>query len=190
MKTLLPAAALLLAVLSVVSCDGADYTVFSLREGIGHFSMEYPSSFEVTRIDIRNEASNRYTDVGLSAPPAAGKPGLNEISVYAWPAGPEDGSAAAILNGMLGRAGAIFTDFKVLERYSTMIGDIEGQAVTFTWTASANTTGAAPLPAVSNMVCFRHGDIAWEVHVASDAGAQDRADSEFHHILETFKILE
>jgi hypothetical protein len=180
-------AVLLLAALLFTSCGGSDYRIFSLREGIGQFSMEYPPSYKVTRIDIRNETSNRYTDVGLS--PSANTPGLNEISVYAWPAGTGDGTASLILEGMLGRAGSVFEDFNVLDRYSVMLGDMDGQAAVFSWTASANASGAAPLPAVSNMVCFRHGDIAWEIHVASDEGAQEQAKTEFQHIIDTFQIL-
>jgi hypothetical protein len=177
----------LLALSMAPSCGGSDYMIFSLREGIGHFSMEYPPGYSVTRIDLRNEVSAKYTDIGLSAPSAPGVPGLNEISVYAWPAGPGEESAAVILNSTLDQASGIFTDFNLLEKYSVMLGDIEGQAAKFTWTANA--TNVAPLSAVSNMVCFRHNDIAWEVHVASGAASQDNGEAIFNHILETLHIL-
>jgi len=182
-------AAFLAIGLLMTSCGSPDYHVFSLREGIGHFSMEYPPNYTVTRIDIRNEAANRYTDVGLNSAPDAGAPGMNEISVYAWPANPGNETASLILEDMLGRASEVFPDFNVLDRYSVMLGDMEGQAAAFSWTAPANASGMAPLPAISNMVCFRHGDLAWEINVASDAAAQTRAKTEFQHIIDTFQIL-
>jgi len=180
-------AAFLAIGLLMTSCGSPDYHVFSLGEGIGHFSLEYPPAYKVTRIDIRNEMSNRYTDIGL----ADKSVGLHEISVYAWPAGPGDETASLILDNMLGRAGGVFLDFNVLDRYSVMIGDIEGQAARFSWDAAAsvNATVLSSLPAVSSMVCFRHGDLAWEINVASDAAAQTRAKTEFQHIIDTFQIL-
>jgi hypothetical protein len=184
-------AASLVIVLLMASCGSSDYHVFSLREGIGHFSVEYPSACIVTRIDIRNDITARYTDVGLSSLPDAGAHGLNEISVYAWPAGPGDETASLILDNMLDHAGGIFLDFNILDRYSVMLGDIEGQAARFSWDAAAsvNATGLSSLPAVSTMVCFRHGDVAWEIHVASAVAAQMQAETEFQHIIDTFQIL-
>ena len=82
------------------------------------------SAYIVTRIDIRNEASTRYTDVGLGMPTVPGVSDLNEISVYAWPAGPGEESAAAILGNMLDKARGVFTDFYLLEKYPVMLGDM------------------------------------------------------------------
>jgi hypothetical protein len=186
-------AGLVITSLLLTSCGSSEYKVFSLKEGIGHFSLEYPPEYSVTRIDIRNDATSRYTDIGLSAPPVVGSRSLNEISIYAWPADGNE-TAALVLTGMLARAETIFQDFKLLQRSSVMIGDIEGQAATFSWTASpaaasTNESEAGTLPAVSQMVCFRHGELAWEIHVASDLAAQKNAETEFQHILETFQIL-
>jgi hypothetical protein len=162
-----------------------------LKEGIGHFSMEYPPEYSVTRIDIRNDSASRYTDIGLSSPAVTGNPGLKEISVYAWLADSPSDTAALILNSMLAKGETIFPDFKLLQSFSVMIGDMEGQVIIFSWTASpaGGTGGEKTLPAVSRMVCFYHGDLAWEVHVASDLATQDQAEAEFNHILETFQIL-
>ncbi len=171
-----------------MSCGSSDYRTFSLREGIGHFSVEYPAGYAVTRIDVRDGSSGRYTDVGLG-PAATQGAGLYEISVYAWPA-TGDESAGMILDDMLLRAAGIFQGFEFSERYSVMIGDLEGQAAVFRWTASAsdNSTGD-PLPAVSRIVCFREGDNSWEIHVAADEAAQEQGAAEFQHIIETFQIL-
>ena len=173
------------------SCGSPDYKVFSLKEGIGHFSFEYPAEYSVTRIDIRNEAATRYTDIGLSPVFATNNPGLNEISIYAWPVDSPTDTATLVLTGMLAQGETIFSDFKLDKRFSVMISDMEGQAAIFSWTASS-TNGAGEektLPAVSRMVCFRHGDLAWEIHVASGIEAQAQAEVEFNHILETFQIL-
>ncbi len=89
--------------------------------------MQYPAAYSITRIDIRNDPTQRYTDVGLRA---GGASGLKEISVYAWPAGDADGNASLILNGVLARAGTVFKDFNVLERD---LGDGRG----YGWPGSA-----------------------------------------------------
>jgi hypothetical protein len=185
--------ALMLMSLFLTSCGSSDYKVFSLREGIGYFSVEYPSAYTVTRIDIRNDATSRYTDVGLSSPQVGGHPGLNEISIYAWPSADGNETASLVLDGMLAKAETIFQDFKLLQRFSVMIGDMEGQGAIFSWTASpvspAGGSEAGTLPAVSRLVCFRHGELAWEIHVASDSAAQAEAGADFQHIIDTFQIL-
>jgi hypothetical protein len=177
----------------LTSCGSSDYKVFSLREGIGYFSMEYPSAYMVTRIDIRNDATSRYTDIGLSSPQVSSHPGLNEISIYAWPSDTGNETATLVLDEMLAKAETIFQDFKLLQRFSVMIGDMEGQGAIFSWSASpttpANESEAGTLPAVSRIVCFRHGDLAWEIHVASDSAAQTQAAADFQHITDTFQIL-
>jgi hypothetical protein len=185
---------LVLAAVAVLftSCGGSDYRIFSLREGIAWFSMEYPQEYSVTRIDVRNSPSGRYTDIGLVRLPDADSPGLNEISVYAWPAGGDE-PASVILDETITRADTIFSDFNLLDKFSVMIGDMEGQGVSFTWTAYPDDSSAeanpAPLPAVSKIVCFRHGDLAWEIHVASDIASQAQATDDFQHIVDTFQII-
>jgi hypothetical protein len=193
-RLILPSYVLLLLVLVclTISCGSSDYRLFSLKEGIGHFSLEYPPEYSVTRIDIRNDATSQYTDIGLSSPPVAGSPGLNEISIYAWPVDGNE-TATLVLDSMLARADTIFQDFELLQRFSVMIGDMEGQAAIFSWTASPAVSSGEPgeitLPAVSRIVCFRHADLAWEIHIASDLTTQESAEIEFQHIIETFQIL-
>ena len=180
------------AVVIVSSCGKSDYRIFSLKEGIGWFSMEYPPRYSVTRIDIRNSPSTKYLDIGLAYLPETDDPGLDEISVYAWYV--EDNEpASVILDDLITTAGTVFRDFDLLETFSVMIGDMEGQGVIFSWTAYPDDSSVEattdPLPAISRMVCFRHGDLAWEIHVASDIKSQVQAEVEFNHILETFQIL-
>jgi hypothetical protein len=190
-RILVPGCLLILTVLVFFasSCGSSDYRIFSLKEGIGHFTMEYPPEYAVVRIDIRNDSTNRYTDIGLRPPQSENINGLNEISIYAWPVDPAQAGAVFILDDLLSRADSIFNDFEVLQRYSRMIGDMEGQVAIFSWTASANESTTDNLPVISRMVCFFHGDLAWEIHVASDLLTQDQAEAEFNHILETFQIL-
>jgi hypothetical protein len=176
----------------LTSCGGSDYKIFSLREGIGHFSMEYPPDYTVVRIDIRNDATSRYTDVGFRLQQSPGDEGFSEISVYAWPIEPAESSAALILDDLLDRADGIFSDFELLDQYSVMVGDMDGQVAVFSWTATPATysseSEAVTLPAVSRIVCLCHNDLAWEIHLAADSVAQD-AEAEFSHILDTFQIL-
>jgi hypothetical protein len=183
---------LLVSSAALTSCGGSDYKIFSLREGIGHFSMEYPPDYTVVRIDIRNDAASRYTDIGFRVPQSPGDDSFGEISVYAWPIDMAESSAALVLDDLLGRAAGIFSDFKLLDQYSIMVGDMDGQAAVFSWMATpANDYGesdAGTLPAVSRIVCFCHGDLAWEIHLASDSAAPD-AEDEFNHIIDTFQIL-
>jgi hypothetical protein len=184
--------ALVLTASLIVSCTGSGYKIFSLREGIGHFSIEYPSTYTVTRIDIRNDEINRYTDVGFRDISNTDSTTLKEISIYTWPADGDE-TAVLILDNMLAQAGTIFQDFELLQRFSVMIGDMEGQAASFSWTASPADSSIkldeSALPAVSTIVCFRHGDLAWEIHVASDTDSQAEAEAVFKHVLETFQIL-
>ncbi len=185
-------AGLTVASLSLTSCSSPDYKVFSLKEGVGHFSLEYPAEYSVTRIDIRNGPVSRYTDIGIGPTTATSSHGLNEISIYAWPADFPTDTAVLILGGLLAQGEIIFSDFQLKQRFSVMIGDMEGQAAVFSWTAplAGGAEEAKKLPAVSRMACFRHGDLAWEIHVASDLEAQGQAEAEFNHVLETFRILD
>jgi hypothetical protein len=184
---------MVLLALLAASCGSSDYKVFSLREGIGHFSIEYPAEYAISRIDIRNDLVSRYTDIGLGSQAITSNPGLNEISIYAWPIDSSSDTASLILTSMLAQGENIFPDFKLLGRFSMMIGDMEGQGAIFSWTASApissSESEANTLPAVSRMVCFRHGDLAWEIHVASGELEQMQAEADFQHIINTFRIL-
>lgn len=183
---------LLVSSAALTSCGGSDYKIFSLREGIGHFSMEYPPDYTVVRIDIRNDAPSRYTDIGFRVQQSPGDEGFNEISVYAWPVEPTESSAALILEDLLDRAEGIFSDFELLDQYSVMVGDMDGQVAVFSWmdtpASDSLESEAGTLAAVSRIVCFCHDDLAWEIHLASDSAAQD-AETEFSHILDTFQIL-
>jgi hypothetical protein len=183
---------LILVVCSASSCSDGEYKIFTLGEGIAHFSMEYPSTYEVVRIDIRNDATTCYTDVGLRQPNAQRQNGLREISVYAWPIDSTKTGAAAVLDDLLDHAGTVFKDFELLNRYSIMVGDREGQLAIFSWTAAPATysdeSEIATLPALSRIVCFCHRNIAWEIHVASDSESQEEAEAEFGHIIDSFRI--
>ena len=154
--------------------------------------MEYPDSYTVTRLDMRNDQTARYTDVGLRVIHPQEINSMREISVYIWPVDPS-ASTVAILDDLLDRAENIFDDFMILEQYSTMIDDMEGQAAVFSWTASPATatieSEGKTLPLVSRIVCFRNQGLAWEIHVASDSGSQKKAADEFNHILKTFRLL-
>jgi hypothetical protein len=191
LKRRLLVAALISASLLLASCSNSDYRVFYLKEGIAHFSLEYPADYSVTRIDIRNGVASQYTDIGFGLQTATNNHSLAEISVYAWPANSQADTATLILTGMLAQGETIFPDFRLLDRYSVMIGDMEGQAAVFSWTASPSgeSEEETTLPAVSRMVCFRYGDLAWEIHVASDLEGQAQGEVQFQHVLDTFQIL-
>jgi hypothetical protein len=194
MKKVLPLPICLVVLLSVLftgSCGDGDNQIFSLREGIGHFSMEYPAEYKVTRIDIRNEPTSQYTDIGLRSD-AAGSRSLQEISVYVWPIA-ETETAADVLGDMLSQAETIFVDYQLLAESSVMLGNIEGQEASFSWNAfpdaSSTTDEADKLAVISRMVCFRYNDLAWEIHVASDVDSQSSAEDAFQHIIDTFQVL-
>ena len=95
-----------------------------------------------------------------------------------------------------GLRGWVITEFLVLRLLVTSGGSpyyhifsLREGTGHFSWDAAAsvNVSGPSSLPAVSTMVCFRHGSIAWEIHVASDNAA--RTEAEFQHTIETFRIL-
>lgn len=188
-----PALLLAIGVLFLSSCGNSENRVFSLREGIGHFSMEYPSKYSVKRIDIRNDSSNKYTDIGLGLTSAMEGQSFFELSVYAWPVDSNE-TAITVTESMLSKAEIIFQDFELLQQFSVMVGDMPGQAATFSWTSSpygsSSESQEETISAISQVIYLCYDNLAWEIDMASDMDSQEQAEDVFQHALDTFKILE
>jgi hypothetical protein len=75
------AALLTTATLLLTNCDRSGYKTFTLKRGIGHFWFEYPSSYDIARVEVRNDEEHIYTNVGLNAPYLKEIAGLTSISV-------------------------------------------------------------------------------------------------------------
>jgi hypothetical protein len=132
----------------------------------------------------------QYTDIGLRAIEPLYNSSFNEISVYAWP--DQIQPATAILDNMLFQAEDIFDDFSIIDKYGTMIGDIEGQMVIFSWAAKPDTEDAdesGEIQAMSWMACFYRNGLSWEIHLVSGSNEPEYPEADFKNMVDTFQIL-
>ncbi len=181
---------LTLLLLIISACSSTDTTDFSLKEGIAKFSMQYPSDYRITHIDITNDAAVQYTAIMLrSIQASAGS--IAEFSIHVWPVD-EVTSSSTIMDDTLYQASSLFPDYSLVNRAARMIGGIESQEARFSWIAVAEDSAPSDVPdiaAVSTIICFRYNNLAWQIHLAMDADSQSQADEMLSGILDSFHIL-
>jgi hypothetical protein len=183
---------LVLALLAVLvalapSCRDSDYKVMAVAEGIQGFSFEYPSGYQLIRLDLRNDASYQYTQVGLS-----GDFGVNlaEVYVYLWYV--DTLSSASMIMDQLLLGAAEMGDYELGNRSSLVIGDIIAEQAVFTAdSALQDGTGATEVtsrPATYRVTCMVYGDLAVEIDMTCDMAVTDLTQEDYQHVLDTFTL--
>ena len=92
---------------------------------------------------------------------------------------------------MLSQAINVFDNFSIVDKYGTMVGDIEGQMAIFSWTAKPNNQDdeSSDIQVISWMVCFYRNGLSWEIHLASGSDMPEYPEADFRQISDTFQVL-
>jgi len=186
--SVLEASLLLTVVFMLSACVDSQYRVFSLKEGVQGFSFEYPSGYQLIRLNLLNDASQKYTEVGLSSTSGAN---FSEIYVYLWPPDSSMSSAALIMDQLLASA-AEMKDYSLSSRSSGIMGDTITQQAVFTADSAIDETGqaAVPRPATYRITCMLYGGLAIEMDMTCDQSLSDIAAEDYQHVLDTFAVLD
>jgi hypothetical protein len=188
-RALFTALMLAASLMLIPACSTSAYKVLSLKEGIQGFSFEYPSGYNLIRLELRNDGSSKYTEVGLSKTYGSS---YSELYVYLWY--PEAGvsTATQLMDQLLSGAG-VMTDYLLIERVKKVIGDTLIEQTIFTADSvieGAATADAIPRPASYRVTTMMFGGVAVEIDQTCDQAVADISADDYQHILDTFKILD
>jgi hypothetical protein len=180
----------LAACLSLIpACSSSAYKVLNLNEGIQGFSFEYPNGYNLIRLELRNDDSSKYTEVGLSKTYGSS---YSELYVYLWY--PEAGvsTATQLMDQLLSGAGGM-ADYLLVERLKKVVGDTLTEQTIFTADSaieSSNAVDTIPRPASYRVTTMMFGGVAVEIDQTCDRAVADISVDDYQHILDTFKILD
>ena len=186
---------LLLVALSIQSgCDSSGYKTFTLEEGIGHFTFEYPARYEVELVEERSDLG--YTSVTLSGPgPNLKKGGMDYtfFDVFVDETNDYSPDAGVALQHTLALVSE-WPDYQFLEQSTVSVAGVEGQQVVYFYDRGVREypedPEPEPLPTIMRDVYFDHSGLIWLLAIRSNQAVAEDANVIFEHILETFKILD
>jgi hypothetical protein len=191
--------AFILAIPGMSACQDSAYKVMAVNEGIQGFSFEYPQNYSLIRLDLRNDSTYQYTQLGLSATEGAN---YSEIYAYLWYPGQDTSTADVIMDQLLAGA-ATMTDYALVSRTTTMIGDTIAQQAVFAADSSQpitnpadstevppDTTSTPSRPATYRITCMIYGGIAIEIDMTCDQSLTDITKDDYQHVLDTFQIVD
>ena len=198
---------------SIIEDSGEGYKTVTVTTERFSFSFEYSNFYELTRpekSDLNWEVPSVYTD--LRVPEAkvdvvlpSGKDDVRTASATFTPAsigiGIFDSSrngerasynATHFMNFQLERE-ASWDNFKLLERSPVTISGIDGEYAAWEvdWVGLFPKTDGDPPLEYRWYAVFDYKGQIWRIDgISSGPEYRDRIDSDFHHVLETFKILD
>jgi hypothetical protein len=179
----------LLALLALTACDtGTRYQTFTMSEGAGHFSFDYPAGFTVTETKIVDEEP-KNTLVKFTGPAPGDKqtqtPG---ISIAVMERNPFAVNAKAALDLQMNVMGKQ-REFKLMERNPVKIAGINGEGIMFSYLRGSDETKPG-VQVFVRAVYFDARELIWIIYFnpAVKDGKTDKAV--YEQVLKTFKVLE
>jgi len=173
----------------ITGCNTSEYKTFTLKNGIAHFSFEYPSSYKV--VDNIVSLMPAYTHIILRKPPNEEQMEriTSVLSIYvdeAYTPLSVDSAISSNLSDI-----STWNDFKLLERSSIQVVGVNGQRIVYSWASIPARHGIAgePIPSLAREVYFYQDGQLWNISISSDELTTEAAKADFEHVLRTFKIL-
>ena len=185
---------------------GDGYTSLIMKQGIAHFSFEYPEQYKgywwSKFYGWRNDPDAAYDATKVLLIGRSHRSTLPQrpyISIYVSPSEPYETSAKNVAKRRL----RFINDpnFQLLGENIVTISGEEGYKVVDIRTPAFYGTffpiGQDPpppppeaTPGVMRQVFFISGDLLWEIRMFSPQDIAEATEAEFDHILQTFKILD
>ena len=185
---------------------GDGYTSLTMKQGIAHFSFEYPEQYKgywwSKFYGWRNAPDEAliHTEVKLiGRSHRSTLPQKPYIVTYISPNAEGYNSAQHVAEEYLKYARKD-PNFQLLEETPVMISGEEGYKVVYNFTPLVYgppfPIGQVPpppppeaTPGVMRQVFFISGDLEWRIRMFSPKDIAEATEAEFDHILQTFKIL-
>jgi hypothetical protein len=196
---------LLFIALSFLSCNQDGYRTFTAKNSFCNFSLDYPSAYsnkEGPTLDL----FDKYFTVSFNYPDKAYKmvnpdPSSNNaktVTVYHTPAlihvfiNNKGFTAKTLIEEYLNRQSG-WANFNLLERSIISISDVSAEYAHFVSSSllpmRPESGEEIPLKHL-RLVYFDYNELVWRIELEYEGEMAEQAQSDFEHILNTFKILD
>jgi hypothetical protein len=186
------------------SCACSTSKLFVVREGIAHFSFEYPATFEEPALDLTSSTVG-ITNVYICMPNTEVCDIFVNMTISAK--NEYNPSAAQQMEDFINIYGPRRPTFTLLERASFSSGSITGERIRYTFREyKPEIATSGPFDdkeemeaALKNMLgdtvngisaYFDHGEFHVNITMESKADFKDQAESALEQIIRTFKFLD
>ncbi|MFH1381784.1 MAG: hypothetical protein ABIH70_02715 [Chloroflexota bacterium] len=159
------------------------YAKYSLDEGIAHFSMVYPSSYELLHTDIRNDAQSKRTELEFMRKPLDANAGVDSLIIFVEPIGTfYKDSKAALDKKIYGTLHGPQGTFTLIKSAGMSVAGAQGEKAVY--------TSGSPYRRLSLVIYFDYKGLTWSIYMnVASTTPESVAEAEFDHILNTFKFL-
>jgi hypothetical protein len=173
-------------IISLSSCSSGAYKTFSIKEGPQPFTVEYPPSYKLIRIDMNNSTDSQYTTVGFAS---LLNGHVSEIYIYVWPTSPDMNTASTALDSLLSNASGVLTDYNLDKKVSGSVNGRISQGAYFTASQSDATVTMATGPAYYRVTCLIQGTWIIELDMTCSPSIKESTQADYDHLIETFTVL-
>jgi hypothetical protein len=164
------------------------YRVFSMNEGIASFSFTYPADWNVEWVKLNAD----YTSVWINAPrfEERGKDIFSSgFSIDITKASNTYPNSMALLEHRI-NTDANRTGYKLIDRNTSKLGNIETEQVKFSYLAPTSNQGPSTEPFIAQAFYFDYSGFIWHLDTLSHEKVISIDQSSLDHILSTFKLLD
>jgi hypothetical protein len=170
-----------------ISENDAGNRILTVKKGIGHFSLEIPSGFEVSSVEINDEFVG--TDVYLVGPvPIDGYRSV--IAIYIDDYGDAYDALSVAKKGLTDARD--YTNFQLLSDLSTLtVSGITAYQYIISYDFPENPDIYPPpmVREIERKTYFNHDGFLWAIGILADPSWEEQEMAIFDRLLETFKIL-
>jgi hypothetical protein len=167
------------------------YFIYTLQQGVRHFSIEYPAHFNVTTVQLLE--AEKYTMVDIYGPFMKKERVRTRIWVTVSQKESQPQDAITALDATLSIARTL-PGYNMMERNTLNVNGIKAEQVEYFYYASrsdyeVNILKLEVAPTVAREVCFLYGGAIWTMSMTSYEATVEADKLYFEHLLETFKVL-
>jgi hypothetical protein len=192
----------LICLLFLTACDNNKtlplengYMSFILKDGIGHFSLEYPTRYQVAVVDVSNARNDVYTTVAFDwDPPKEREKDQGATSVIIGMKPADSSSSNVSLEESLLLSKKVHENYMLLDKFEVTVDGSQGQGAVYSWTAlpdpSHGPSGAVAKSIISRVIYFDHDGLVWHIYMNSDTSNTEIDKTYLEHMIQTFKFLD
>jgi hypothetical protein len=165
------------------------YRTYTLEEGVGHMSIEYPSHFNVTLVQLLKEEN--YTMVDIYGPMDRRVRARTRVWVTVSITQVQDAGAALAASMLVARS---LSGYRFIEQEKLVIDGFEAEQVAYFYYAGrtdyeTKLLKLSPTPTVARYAFFVNNGVGWTVAMTSYETTADTDAVYFAHLLETLMVL-
>jgi hypothetical protein len=186
---------MLIAILTLSGCSnynisnsGKSYKTFTIKKGVGRFSFEYSTLYEILNVDIKS----RYTDMFLAGPETGEAQDTTTIHIAITESEDVQSDYQKSIEYLLTLT-AKNPDFKILEHVPITIEGISGEKIVCYYKALRSPDmvmeGFKPVPTIARYLSFILGNSYWSLNIEGLEQLADSDGANYEHIIQTFKIF-